>query len=126
MKPRAYLSLAAALVLALPARAAPTEATITIDVRTTALVPGSSEGVTKAIRIPSTCTYLRHGLEVLERLPPEPVEHGPDAATSYSAQLRRAPGGRIDAVALTVVASVPPSLEPSAIGVRLSVVVRCE
>ena len=126
MKILAMMGLVSAAALAPYAAAASSEMTVSIDVRTNALVPGTSEAVTKSVRIPSTCTYVSHGLEVLERRPAAQSESGPDGTTSYHAELRRDHAGRIDAVALTVTANVQPSLDPSAIGIRLSVNMRCE
>jgi hypothetical protein len=125
MKSLVLSALVSAAALAQSAEAPLQEATVSIDVRANALVPGSSEGVTKSVSIPSPCTYVSHHVQVLERQPPGRADSSADSTTSYSAELRRDRAGRIDAVALTVVASVAPSLEPSAIGIRLSVVMRC-
>ena len=102
------------------------EATVSVEARASAVIPGSSQQVTKSVPISSSCAYVSHRTEVLERQPVGPVDNRPEAVTSYTAALRRTASGRIDAVALTVLAHVPPSLEPSAIAVRLSVVMRCE
>jgi len=101
-------------------------ATVSIDARASAVIPGSSNRVTRSVPIAFPCTYVSHSLTVLEREPAVAAGAGASAPTSFSAELRRAPGGRIEAVAVTVVASVTPSLEPSSIGVRLAVVMRCE
>lgn len=102
------------------------EATVSVEARASAIIPGSSQRSTKSVSIPSTCTYVSHRLDVLERLPPGHGEARTDGVTSYGAELRRSPSGHIDSVALTVVANVPPSLEPASIGIRLSVVMRCD
>ncbi len=118
----------AALVATAPihsAAAAGQEATVSIDVRANAAVPGSSEGVTKSVAIPAACTYVSHGTVVLDRHPAAPSGSRAADGTSYSVELRRDRGGRIDAVALTLNANAP-ALEPASIAVRLSVVMRCE
>ena len=101
------------------------EATVSIEARANAVIPGSTQRVTKSVPIPAACTYVRHNLDVLER-----ARGGRDqaatAATSFAAEMRRDKSGRIDSVALTVTANVLPSLQPSAIGIRLSVVMRCD
>jgi hypothetical protein len=101
------------------------EATVSVEARANAVIPGSTQRVTKSVPIPPACTYVRHNLDVLERQPGG-REEGATAATSFSAEMRRDTHGRIDSVALTVVANVLPSLQPSAIGIRLSVVMRCD
>ena len=102
------------------------EATVSVEARASALIPGSSQRATKSVPIPYTCTYVSHHMDVLERLPPGRADNRADGVTSYAAELRRSPSGHIDSVALTVVANVPPSMEPASIGVRLSVVMRCD
>ena len=101
-------------------------ATVSIDARASAVIPGSSNRVTRSVPIAFPCTYVSHSLTVLEREPAVSSDTHSAAPTSFSAELRRAPGGRIEAVALTVVASVTPTLQPTSIGVRLAVVMHCE
>ena len=101
------------------------EATVSIEVRANAAVPGSSEGITKSVTIPAACTYVSHGTAVLDRHPAAPADGRAPGATSYAVELRRDKNGRVSAVALTLNASAP-ALEPASIGVRLSVVMRCD
>jgi hypothetical protein len=126
--PAALVALAALVVGAAPVRPAAAEgqeATVSIDVRATAAAPGSSEGVTKSVTIPAACTYVSHGTTVLDRHPAASSDGRAPNATSFAVELRRDKNGRIGAVALTLNASAP-ALEPASIGVRLSVVMRCE
>ena len=135
MKPLVHATLVLGATLAAPALADPPaaaavethkEATVSVEARTEASVPGSSEGATKSVPIPATCSYVRHSLELLAREPPTPASHRSDGNTSYSDELRRDKNGRITAVAVTVQANVSESRQPASIGVRLSVVMRCE
>jgi hypothetical protein len=126
MKSLVLAAFVAATGLAHSVEAAPQEMTLSIEARTNAVMPGSSEGATKSVSIPSSCVYVSHRLEVLDRQPPGHSGSRVDDPTRYSAELQRDRNGRVEAVALTVVATVPPSLQASAIGVRLSVLIRCE
>ncbi len=126
MKPFLITLIVATAAAAQTGEAPHPEATVSVEARASAVIPGSSQRATKSVPIPATCTYISHRLDVLERLPPGRADNRTDGVTSYGAELRRSPGGHIDSVALTVVANVPPSLEPATIGVRLSVVMRCD
>ena len=126
--PAALVAFAALAVAAAPVRSATAEgqeATVSIDVQANAAAPGSSEGVTKSVTIPPACTYVSHGTTVLDRHPAGASDGRAPSATSYAVELRRDKNGRIGSVALTLNASAP-ALEPASIGVRLSVVMRCE
>ena len=102
-------------------------ATLSIDVHIDALTPGSSEGTTRSVAIPSACTYVSHRLELLTRHPASPLSTHNDASTSYRDELRRDPSGRVTAVALTLNATMPAAAaDPSSIGLRMSVVMRCD
>ncbi|MBS0395424.1 MAG: hypothetical protein JSR54_12415 [Proteobacteria bacterium] len=125
MRMRWWLGAGLALAAA-GAAGAPTEMTLSVEARSSALMPGSSEGATKRVAIPSTCAYVSHHVDVLEREPPVQGAGAPGATTSYSTDLQRASDGRITSVALTVLARVTPELLPAAIGARLTVRVRCE
>ncbi len=126
MKLASSLAIIAVAALALATAAAEQQATVSIEARTNALVPGSSEGVTKTVAIPPTCTYVSHHVDVLERKPEQPASGDRNDPTSFSTALSRDAHGRVDAVKVTVVARVPESLQSAAIGVRLSVVMRCD
>ena len=123
------LAIAAAALLGVGARAdepAKPLATLSIDVHIDALTPGSSEGTTRSVAVPAACTYVSHHLELLTRHPASPLSTHNDASTSYRDELRRDSSGRVTAVALTLNASMPAAGDPSSIGIRMSVVMRCD
>ena len=121
----ALLALGVAAVPAQADEAAQPEATLSIEVQVDALTPGSSEGVTRSVPIPTPCTYVSHHLELLARNPESPLASRDDGTTSYRDELRRDSNGRVSAVALTLTAKMTPSGLPSSMRIRLAVAMRC-